>query len=92
MVPDQARVVIVGGGIMGCGLAYHLAHLGWTDVGYMYPRLDRQQRFYQTPHIDKLAERGVVLDHFYAYPMCNPTRLALTARNTIPIEIATHEP
>jgi len=31
-VPDQARVVIVGGGIMGCGLAYHLAHEGWTDV------------------------------------------------------------
>ena len=32
MAPDQARVVIVGGGIMGCGLAYHLAHEGWTDV------------------------------------------------------------
>ncbi len=32
MVPDQARVVIIGGGIMGCGLAYHLAHEGWTDV------------------------------------------------------------
>jgi len=32
MVPDRARVVIVGGGIMGCGLAYHLAHEGWTDV------------------------------------------------------------
>ena len=32
MLPDQARVVIIGGGIMGCGLAYHLAHEGWTDV------------------------------------------------------------
>ena len=31
-LPDQARVVIVGGGIMGCGLAYHLAQEGWTDV------------------------------------------------------------
>ncbi|MCR9221007.1 MAG: FAD-dependent oxidoreductase [Alphaproteobacteria bacterium] len=30
--PDTARVVIVGGGVMGCGLAYHLAHEGWTDV------------------------------------------------------------
>ena len=29
---SQAKVVIVGGGIMGCGLAYHLAHEGWTDV------------------------------------------------------------
>jgi dimethylglycine dehydrogenase len=32
MVPSTARVVIIGGGIMGCGLAYHLAHAGWTDV------------------------------------------------------------
>ena len=25
-------MVVIGGGIMGCGLAYHLAHEGWTDV------------------------------------------------------------
>jgi len=31
-VPGQARVVIVGGGIMGCGVAYHLAHEGFSDV------------------------------------------------------------
>ena len=30
--PKTARVVIIGGGIMGCGLAYHLAHEGWSDV------------------------------------------------------------
>ena len=28
-LPAHARVVIVGGGVMGCGLAYHLAHEGW---------------------------------------------------------------
>ncbi|MEM6895938.1 MAG: FAD-dependent oxidoreductase [Pseudomonadota bacterium] len=28
-LPNQARVVIVGGGVMGVGLAYHLAHEGW---------------------------------------------------------------
>jgi len=31
-LPTQAKVVIVGGGVMGCGLAYHLAHEGWRDV------------------------------------------------------------
>ncbi|WP_338550965.1 FAD-dependent oxidoreductase [Roseovarius phycicola] len=30
--PSHARVVIVGGGVMGVGLAYHLAHEGWSDV------------------------------------------------------------
>ena len=29
---SQARVVIVGGGIMGVGLLYHLALEGWSDV------------------------------------------------------------
>ncbi len=31
-LPTQARVVIVGGGIMGCSTAYHLAKMGWSDV------------------------------------------------------------
>ena len=31
-LPGRARVVIVGGGVIGCSVAYHLAHLGWTDV------------------------------------------------------------
>ena len=29
---DQARVVVIGGGAMGCSLLYHLSKLGWTDV------------------------------------------------------------
>src|SRR5579864_274403 len=31
-LPQRARVVIVGGGAVGCSVAYHLAKLGWTDV------------------------------------------------------------
>ncbi|GAA0942590.1 FAD-dependent oxidoreductase [Virgisporangium aurantiacum] len=31
-VPDRARAVVVGGGVAGCSIAYHLARLGWTDI------------------------------------------------------------
>ena len=31
-LPGFARVVVVGGGAMGCGLAYHLCKAGWRDV------------------------------------------------------------
>ncbi len=32
MIPARARAVIIGGGIAGCSVAYHLSKLGWTDV------------------------------------------------------------
>jgi glycine/D-amino acid oxidase-like deaminating enzyme/sarcosine oxidase gamma subunit len=31
-IPTQSRVVIIGGGIIGCSVAYHLTKLGWRDV------------------------------------------------------------
>ena len=31
-MPKQAKVVIIGAGIVGNSLAYHLAKLGWTDM------------------------------------------------------------
>ncbi len=31
-LPSHARVVVVGGGIVGCSVAYHLTRLGWSDV------------------------------------------------------------
>jgi len=32
LVPKKAKAVIIGGGIIGCSIAYHLGKLGWTDV------------------------------------------------------------
>ncbi|MEX0311285.1 MAG: FAD-dependent oxidoreductase [Tateyamaria sp.] len=31
-LPSSARVVIIGGGVIGCSVAYHLTKLGWTNV------------------------------------------------------------
>ena len=31
-VPSGARAVIIGGGVVGCSIAYHLGKLGWRDV------------------------------------------------------------
>jgi len=31
-VGEEAKVAIIGGGVAGCSLAYHLAQLGWDDV------------------------------------------------------------
>lgn len=31
-LPQKAQAVIIGGGVVGASVAYHLAHLGWTDI------------------------------------------------------------
>jgi glycine cleavage system aminomethyltransferase T/glycine/D-amino acid oxidase-like deaminating enzyme len=31
-LPDRARVVVIGGGVIGTSVAYHLAHMGWKDI------------------------------------------------------------
>jgi len=31
-LPSRARVVVIGGGVIGASIAYHLGHLGWTDT------------------------------------------------------------
>ncbi|HZR97024.1 MAG TPA: FAD-dependent oxidoreductase [Gaiellaceae bacterium] len=32
MIPERARAVVVGGGVIGCSILYHLAKQGWTDT------------------------------------------------------------
>jgi 4-methylaminobutanoate oxidase (formaldehyde-forming) len=34
-IPTQARVVIVGGGVVGASIAYHLTKLGWSDIALL---------------------------------------------------------
>ncbi len=31
-LPERAKVVIIGGGVIGCSTAYHLAKLDWKDI------------------------------------------------------------
>lgn len=35
MIPNRARAVIIGAGIAGASIAYHLAELGWRDVAVL---------------------------------------------------------
>jgi len=44
--------------------------LGWNDVSYHGSEI-------RTPNIDRIAQEGIELDRFYAYPLCSPTRAAL---------------
>jgi glycine/D-amino acid oxidase-like deaminating enzyme len=32
VLPTHAQVVIIGGGVIGCRVAYYLTKFGWTDV------------------------------------------------------------
>ncbi|KAL9973997.1 hypothetical protein ACROYT_G020524 [Oculina patagonica] len=41
--------------------------LGWSDVGFHGSKI-------QTPNVDKLASKGVILDNYYVQPYCTPTR------------------
>lgn len=31
-LPKKAKVVVIGGGVIGCSIAYHLTKIGWDDV------------------------------------------------------------
>jgi len=31
VIPERARAVVIGGGVIGCSVLYHLARQGWTD-------------------------------------------------------------
>jgi arylsulfatase A-like enzyme len=55
------------------------------DLGYMdlvsyaarVKGVDRSECFYETPHLDRLADQAVVFTQAYATPLCSPTRSSL---------------
>jgi 4-methylaminobutanoate oxidase (formaldehyde-forming) len=54
-LPSQEQVVIIGGGVIGCSIAYHLTKLGWKDVAL----LERKQLTAGTTwHAAGLVEAG----------------------------------
>ncbi len=34
-LPSHAKVVIIGGGVVGCPILFHLAKFGWKDVALL---------------------------------------------------------
>ena len=45
-LPKEARVVIIGGGVVGCSVAYHLAKLGWSDIAELEQLADALSQGY----------------------------------------------
>ena len=45
--------------------------LGMQDVGFM------GSQYFETPHLDALAEQSLVLNQAYMYPTCSPSRAAI---------------
>ena len=61
-------------------LMYIIDDLGWGDLSLSSLTQDRTQgghSTFSTPHIDRLASEGVVLDRYYVNQCCSPTRTSL---------------
>jgi 4-methylaminobutanoate oxidase (formaldehyde-forming) len=64
-LPTQAQVVIVGGGIAGCNLAYHLAQLGWRDVVVLErQKLSSGTTWHSAGNVTRLVSGLSTMRHF----------------------------
>jgi monoamine oxidase len=46
-LPTHAQVVVIGGGVVGCSVAYHLTKLGWKDVVLLKLQTSLRKRLFQ---------------------------------------------
>jgi len=70
-IPKQAQVVIIGGGIVGCSVAYHLGKIGWKDIvllerkavasGTSWAAAGLLGQLWSTSELTKLASYGADL-------------------------------
>jgi len=70
-LPGSSQVVVIGGGAVGCSVAYHLAHRGWTDVlllerdqltsGTTWHAAGLVGQLRATPNMTRLAQYGTEL-------------------------------
>ena len=94
---EHAQVVVIGGGIVGCSLIYHLAALGWHDVvllerselaaGSTWLAAGNVDRFDLAPNLVRLRDDSIRLYERLA----ERSTLRLTGRRTGGIILATGE-
>ena len=71
-LPTTARAVVIGGGIVGCSVAYHLGKLGWTDTVLLErKKLTSGTTFHAAGLVGQLAHLG---QH---HPASGPLRRSL---------------
>ena len=52
--------------------------IGWSDVGFSLKSDNHPTSFVpETPHLDKLAASGIILQNLYTQNICTPTRAAI---------------
>jgi arylsulfatase A-like enzyme len=76
----KLTTLVIAGALVACGthgqrpniIFIYIDDLGWRDVGFM------GSRYYETPHIDRLADGGTVFSAAYANaPNCAPSRASV---------------
>ena len=76
---DHARVVIIGGGAVGCSALYHLAQLGWTDC--LLLERDELIRAVVEPHLPAASAWASIRAGRPSRPSCSRTRVSASSRS-----------